>query len=150
MRILATIIIACWTSQIHAQTVKPESRDFGLYHMNGISADVARGDILYCMAFARDAYSQRSKSGTDAGLVGAVLSGLLGAGPTSSLRNITMQKCMTAHGYHLYLVDEGTWKTLVGDDATKAIKHDRTDAATIDGLAEFASRPLPDNKEFKS
>jgi hypothetical protein len=116
-----------------------------LYHFDSVSEDTARGDILYCMALARPALSARSKYSSDQqyGLVGAILGDLLGRAPTNRTRNVVMQRCMVAHGYRLYRVDQSTWNRLLGVDDALKVKGEVADAGIVDALSAFASRPLP-------
>lgn len=136
--------LAC-SSPVHAEPNSQETRQFSLYHLDGITEDTARGDMLYCAGLARPALSMRSKveASHQYGLLGDLINGWLGKSPTDRMRGAVMDKCMTTHGYRLYRTDEATWKNLLDIVRIAKIKPETMDAASIDAMAIFASRPLP-------
>lgn len=130
----------------------PELARSALFHLDGVSEDVARGDLIDCMAAASGALSQYSRSAASGeyGLIGSLIGGLLGGAKTNRLRNASLQKCMVLRGYKLFLVDEPTWQATLKISDPLRLKPGKNQSVIVDALAAFASTPLPDNAAFQS
>lgn len=144
MRLLSGLALI---SALPAQADPTEKNvgQFSIYHIDSVSEDEARGDILYCMGLASPALSMRGKmQGSLAlGVVGDLMSAWMAKSPTDRMRGTVMDSCMKKHGYRVYRTDEATWKHLLNVDRVTRIKTQSVDAATVDAMAAFASHPLP-------
>lgn len=131
--------------------MNPSVARSALFHLDGISEDVARGDLLECMTASSDALSLYSRaSSADYGLVGSLIGGLLGSAKTNRLRNASLQQCMVLRGYRLFLVDEQVWLQILRVNDALQLKTGKEQSAIVDALAKFAATPLPDDAVFRS
>lgn len=162
IRITLYFIVVVSTPLAHADSVGQDKSGVsntnssgarsGLFHLDGISEDVARGDLLECMAASSDAMSvySRSAASYEYGLVGSIVGSLLGGAQTNRLRNASLQKCMVLRGYKLFLVDELTWLQILKIADPLRLKSGRDQSLIVDALAAFASKPLPDHAALQS
>lgn len=117
---------------------------FFLFYMEGVSADIARADLSYCIEQAKDILSMRDRmGGGGGGLLGAMLNARMAEIDRFRMRNASLRKCMGLHGYSRYKVPQADWKKLVNNGDIALANKGTVDPAVIDRLALFASGPTP-------
>ncbi len=146
VRLLSAVVLI-YAMPAQADPTEKNVGRLSIYHIDGVSEDEARGDILYCMSVASPALSMRGKmQGSLAlGVVGDLISAWMAKSPTDRMRGTVMDSCMRKHGYRVYRTDEVTWKHLLNVDRVAQIKTQSVDAGAVDAMAAFASHPLPAN-----
>ena len=116
---------------------------FFLFHMEGVSADQARGDLVYCITQARPILSMRDRMGNSGGLLGAIINGRMAEIDRFRMRNAAMRKCMGMIAYDRYLVPEDIWKTVV-DEGDIVLNDDAlVDIDVVERMVAFASGAKP-------
>jgi len=126
--------------------VAPEADDpakFFLFHLDGVSADIARGDLVYCIGQAKLILSMRDRTGGGGGLLGALLNARMAEIDRFRMRNASMRKCMGLHGYARYKVPQTEWKTMLKEGDIVLDNKGAVDPEVIDRMAAFASGPTP-------
>jgi len=150
-RIATGILLAAAQPMAAGAADTPDPPVSGLYHLEGIDEDVARGDFMDCLDAASGGLSLHSRvaAGGDYGFVGSLFADLYGKAGTNRLRNASLQQCMVLRGYRLMLVSEADWRRLLGVDDALQVKSGKEQADVIDALAAFAARPLPDDPALR-
>lgn len=116
---------------------------FFLFHMEGVSADQVRGDLVYCIGQARPIISLRDRMGSSGGLLGAVINARMAEIDRFRMRNAAMRKCMGMIGYDRYLVPEDIWKIVVNEGDIVLDDNALVDIDVIERMVAFASGPKP-------
>jgi hypothetical protein len=135
----------------HAQAAQgnagaPKGEDpskFFLFHLDGVSTDVARGDLYYCIRQARSIVSERDRMGGGGGILGAIINGRMAEIDRFRMRTAAMRKCMALHGYARYQVPSAEWNAIVGNGDLVVDNKGHTDLGVLDRLAAWASGPAP-------
>lgn len=126
-----------------AEEIPGDPAKFFLFHLDGVSADQARGDLVYCITQARPILSMRDRMGNSGGLLGAIINGRMAEIDRFRMRNAAMRKCMGMMGYDRYLVPEDMWKTVV-DEGDIVLNDDAlVDIDVVERMVAFASGPKP-------
>lgn len=126
-----------------AEEIPGDPAKFFLFHMENVSADQVRGDLVYCIGQARPIISLRDRMGSSGGLLGAVINARMGEIDRFRMRNAAMRKCMGMIGYDRYLVPEDMWKVVV-DEGDIVLNDDAlVDIDVVERMVAFASGPKP-------
>ncbi len=116
---------------------------FFLFHAEGVSADQARGDLVYCIDQARPMLSLRDRLPSNGGLIGALINGRMAEIDRFRMRNAAMRKCMGMMGYDRYLVPEAVWKVVVDEGDIVLNDSALVDIDVVERMVAFASGPKP-------
>lgn len=116
---------------------------FFLFHMENVSADQVRGDLVYCIGQARPIISMRDRMGSGGGLLGAMINARMGEIDRFRMRNAAMRKCMGMIGYDRYLVPEDIWKVVVNEGDIVVDDNALVDIDVVERMVTFASGPKP-------
>lgn len=116
---------------------------FFLFHLAGVSADQARGDLVYCIGQARPVLSMRDRMGGTGGLLGALINGRMAEIDRFRMRNAVMRKCMGMMGYDRYGVPQDVWKRMVKEGDIVIGNDGLVDPEVVERMVAFASGPTP-------
>ena len=116
---------------------------FFLFHLDGVAADQARGDLVYCIGQAKPIISLRDRMGSSGGLIGAMINARMGEIDRFRMRNAAMRKCMGMMGYDRYLVPEDMWKVVVNEGDIVLDDDALVDIDVVERMVAFASGPKP-------
>jgi hypothetical protein len=147
----AAAVLCVFAPAAHAATepvaaTAPEVDDpakFFLFYLDGVSTDVARADLVYCIGQAKSILSLRDRTGSGGGLLGALINARAAEIDRFRMRNAAMRKCMGLYGYARYKVPQTEWKTLVKEGDIVLDNKGAADPEVIDRMAAFASGPKP-------
>lgn len=138
---------AAVNDEVAGRDMPGDPAKFFLFHKDGISADQARGDIVYCIGQAAPIISMRDKMGHD-GLLGAMIGARMAEIDRFRMRNAAMRKCMGMIGYDRYLVPEVKWKAIV-DDGNIVVNDDSlVDIEVVERMVAFATGPKPEGEKL--
>ncbi len=126
-----------------AEEIPGDPAKFFLFHLEGVSADQVRGDLVYCISQARPIISMRDRMGSTGGLIGAMINARMGEIDRFRMRNAAMRKCMGMMGYDRYLVPEDMWKVVVNEGDIVLDDNALVDIDVIERMVAFASGPKP-------
>lgn len=126
-----------------AEDIPGDPAKFFLFHLEGVTADQARGDLVYCIGQARPIISLRDRMGSTGGLLGAVINARMGEIDRFRMRNAAMRKCMGMIGYDRYLVPEDMWKVVVNEGDIVLDDNALVDIDVVERMVAFASGPKP-------
>lgn len=126
-----------------AEELPGDPAKFFLFHMENVSADQVRGDLIYCIGQARPIISLRDRMGSGGGLLGAMINARMGEIDRFRMRNAAMRKCMGMIGYDRYLVPEDMWKVVVNEGDIVLDDNALVDIDVIERMVAFASGPKP-------
>ena len=126
-----------------AEDIPGDPAKFFLFHLEGVTADQARGDLVYCIGQARPILSMRDRMGSSGGLLGAVINGRMAEIDRFRMRNAAMRKCMGMIGYDRYLVPEDIWKVVVNEGDIVLDDNALVDIDVVERMVAFASGPKP-------
>jgi hypothetical protein len=126
-----------------AEEIPGDPAKFFLFHMENVSADQARGDLIYCIEQARPILSMRDRMPSGGGLLGAVINGRMAEIDRFRMRNAAMRKCMGMMGYDRYLVPEDIWKVVVNEGDIVLDDNALVDIDVVERMVAFASGPTP-------
>lgn len=142
---LAATIVLLSNAQVAAESNPSDGQRMSLYHAEGVSEDMVRGDLVYCFGVAGLAMSSRTAQVGDFGygLVGALLNSWWGSKGTKRMRAAAVDRCMLAHGYRVMRVPDELWRRTLDLDRRAKLNPANADPAVVDALAEFAAKPIP-------
>ncbi len=126
-----------------AEEIPGDPAKFFLFHMENVSADQVRGDLVYCIGQARPIISLRDRMGSGGGLIGAMINARMGEIDRFRMRNAAMRKCMGMIGYDRYLVPEDIWKVVVNEGDIVLDDNALVDIDVVERMVAFASGPKP-------
>ena len=126
-----------------AEEIPGDPAKFFLFHMENVSADQVRGDLVYCIGQARPIISLRDRMGSGGGLLGAMINARMGEIDRFRMRNAAMRKCMGMIGYDRYLVPEDMWKVVVNEGDIVLDDNALVDIDVVERMVAFASGPKP-------
>jgi hypothetical protein len=126
-----------------AEEIPGDPAKFFLFHMENVSADQVRGDLVYCIGQARPIISLRDRMGSGGGLIGAMINARMGEIDRFRMRNAAMRKCMGMMGYDRYLVPEDIWKVVVNEGDIVLDDNALVDIDVVERMVAFASGPKP-------
>ncbi len=136
-------VIGKEANQADSAVENDDPAKFFLFHMAGITPDIARADLTYCIDQTKDILSQRDRMGSGGGLLGSLINGHMANIDSRRMRNASMRKCMNLHGYNRYKVPQLEWKAMVNDGDIVLSKQGGVDPDVIDRMAAFAAGTLP-------
>jgi hypothetical protein len=116
---------------------------FFLFHLPGVTADQARGDLVFCIGQARPVLSMRDRTGGTGGLLGAMINGRMAEIDRFRMRNAVMRKCMGMMGYDRYAVPQDTWNRIVNEGNIVIDNDGLVDTEVVERMVAFASGPAP-------
>ncbi|MDF7774356.1 hypothetical protein P1X14_03785 [Sphingomonas sp. AOB5] len=137
---------------VAAEPAAEETEDpskFFLFHLDGVSTEIARADLMYCIGQARPILSMRDRTGGGGGLLGALINGRMAEIDRTRMRNASMRKCMAAHGYARYQLPSTDWKLLVKEGDIVVANNGQTDPEVVDRMAAWASGPTPNSRRLE-
>jgi hypothetical protein len=121
---------------------------FFLFYMDGVSTNVARADLVYCVGQAKGILSLRDRTGGGGGLLVELINARSAEIDRFRMRNAAMRKCMGLYGYARYKVPQTEWKTLVKEGDIVLDNKGAVDPEVIDRMAAFASGAKPSGERL--
>ena len=161
LKILSVLLCAAWTvtatpsafsadkkadvpkDDAIVEEIPGDPAKFFLFHMENVSADQVRGDLVYCIGQARPIIALRDRMGSSGGLLGAVINARMAEIDRFRMRNAAMRKCMGMIGYDRYLVPEDIWKIVVNEGDIVLDDNALVDIDVVERMVAFASGPKP-------
>ena len=133
---------------ITGEAIPGDPAKFFLFHKEGVSADQARGDLVYCIGQAQPILSMRDRIPSAGGLLGGLLNARMAEIDRFRMRNAAMRKCMGMMGYARYQVPENEWKIVV-DNGNIVLNDDAlVDIEVVERMVAFASGPKPEGEKL--
>ena len=116
---------------------------FFLFHLNGVSKDQARADLVYCIGHSRGILSMRDRQPSGGGLLGGLLNARMAEIDRFRMRNAAMRKCMGMIGYDRYLIPEAEWKAIVNEGDIIVGNKNVPEAQVVERMVDFAAGATP-------
>lgn len=136
------------TDEIAGKAISGDPAKFFLFHKEGVSADQARGDLVYCIGQAGPILSMRDRIPSAGGLLGGLLNARMAEIDRFRMRNAAMRKCMGMMGYSRYPVAEDKWKIVVDKGDIVLNDDGLVDIEVVERMVAFASGPKPEGEKL--
>lgn len=117
-----------------------DTSKFFMFYGDGVSADIVRADLTYCMALSGRAGPAPRGTRYSTVMGGGLLAGIMDAIAMSveqrRRRDSSMRNCMAMHGYTRYYVPEEDWNRIVRGDGA------------IDRMVAYMTGPVPSTRKL--